>query len=105
MEATITVADFASLYCFVVLVVLLRMCSCRDGAAALYGVASRGTPLLDFQRPCDDLYVVGEGDTLQTISEKCGDPFIVERNPHIHDPDDVFPGIVIKITPSSHLSW
>ncbi|KAJ1426859.1 hypothetical protein SESBI_10113 [Sesbania bispinosa] len=27
-----------------------------------------------------------------------GDPFIVEKNPHIHDPDDVFPGLVIKIT-------
>nr|GEZ52921.1 peptidoglycan-binding LysM domain-containing protein [Tanacetum cinerariifolium] len=33
-------------------------------------------------------------------SDKCGDAFIVEENPHIHDPDDVFPGLVIKITPS-----
>ncbi|GMI80906.1 hypothetical protein like AT3G52790 [Hibiscus trionum] len=48
---------------------------------------------------CDEIYVVGEGETLQTITEKCGDPFIVEQNPHIHDPDDVFPGLVIKITP------
>ncbi|KAE9592612.1 putative LysM domain-containing protein [Lupinus albus] len=48
-------------------------------------------------RPCDEIYVVGEGETLHTISDKCGDPFIVERNPHIHDPDDVFPGLVIKI--------
>lgn len=104
MEATKTIADLGSLYSLVVLVVLLRMCSCKDGIAAWSGVTSRGTSLLDFQRPCDDLYVVGEGDTLQTISDKCGDPFIVERNPHIHDPDDVFPGIVIKITPSSNLS-
>ncbi|MCD7450121.1 hypothetical protein HAX54_003687 [Datura stramonium] len=43
--------------------------------------------------------MVGEGETLHTISDKCGDPYIVERNPHIHDPDDVFPGLVIKITP------
>ncbi|XP_073043477.1 uncharacterized protein [Primulina eburnea] len=50
-------------------------------------------------RPCDEIYVVREGETLQTISEKCGDPYIVEENPHIHDPDDVFPGLVIKITP------
>ncbi|KAK4419355.1 hypothetical protein Salat_2348400 [Sesamum alatum] len=48
---------------------------------------------------CDEIYVVREGETLHTISEKCGDPYIVEENPHIHDPDDVFPGLVIKITP------
>ncbi|KAK1321712.1 hypothetical protein QJS10_CPA03g02080 [Acorus calamus] len=41
------------------------------------------------------------GETLHSISDKCGDPFIVEENPHIHDPDDVFPGLVIKITPSN----
>ncbi|KAG5251498.1 Spore coat assembly protein [Salix suchowensis] len=51
-------------------------------------------------RPCDEIYVVKEGETLHTISDKCGDPFIVEENPHIQDPDDVFPGLVIKITPS-----
>ncbi|KAF5732998.1 hypothetical protein HS088_TW17G00532 [Tripterygium wilfordii] len=51
-------------------------------------------------RPCDEIYVVQEGETLNSISDKCGDPFIVEENPHIHDPDDVFPGLVIKITPS-----
>ncbi|KAG8391740.1 hypothetical protein BUALT_Bualt01G0218500 [Buddleja alternifolia] len=57
----------------------------------------RGNQLI--RRACEEIYVVGEGETLQTISEKCGDPFIVEQNPHIHDPDDVFPGLVIKITP------
>lgn len=51
------------------------------------------------QRACEEIYVVREGETLHTISEKCGDPFIVENNPHIHDPDDVFPGLVIKISP------
>ncbi|KAJ9184451.1 hypothetical protein P3X46_004177 [Hevea brasiliensis] len=50
-------------------------------------------------KACDEIYVVREGETLHTISEKCGDPYIVEENPHIHDPDDVFPGLVIKITP------
>ncbi|KAL7203559.1 hypothetical protein ACSBR2_016770 [Camellia fascicularis] len=50
--------------------------------------------------PCDEIYLVGEGETLQTIGDKCGDPFIVEHNPHIHDPDEVIPGLVIKITPS-----
>ncbi|KAK8715672.1 hypothetical protein V6N13_043000 [Hibiscus sabdariffa] len=52
-----------------------------------------------WNKPCDEIYMVGEGETLQTIGEKCGDPFIVEHNPHIHDPGDVFPGLVIKITP------
>ncbi|KAK4481172.1 hypothetical protein RD792_012053 [Penstemon davidsonii] len=54
------------------------------------------------ERPCDEIYVVKEGETLHTISDKCGDPYIVEENPHIHDPDDVFPGLVIKITPFSN---
>lgn len=49
--------------------------------------------------PCDEIYVVREGETLQTITEKCGDPYIVDENPHIDDSDDVFPGLVIKITP------
>lgn len=51
---------------------------------------------------CDEIYVVREGETLQSISEKCGDPFIFEHNPHINDVDDVFPGLVIKITPFLH---
>ncbi|KAF1877222.1 hypothetical protein Lal_00011993 [Lupinus albus] len=53
------------------------------------------------ERPCDEIYVVGEGETLNTISVKCSDPFIVERNPHIQDPDDVFPGLVIQIVPTN----
>ncbi|XP_027363232.1 uncharacterized protein LOC113870897 [Abrus precatorius] len=55
-------------------------------------------------KACDEIYVVREGETLQTISEKCGDPYIVEENPHIHDPDDVFPGLVIKINPFTNRS-
>ncbi|CAA3016744.1 uncharacterized protein LOC111408128 [Olea europaea var. sylvestris] len=57
----------------------------------------RNNQLKDF--PCEEIYVVREGETLHTISDKCGDPFIVEQNPHVHDSDDVFPGLVIKITP------
>ncbi|KAL3521488.1 hypothetical protein ACH5RR_019637 [Cinchona calisaya] len=52
-------------------------------------------------QPCDELYVVSEGETLHSISAKCDDPFILERNPHIYDPDDVFPGLVLLILPSS----
>ncbi|KAL2345207.1 hypothetical protein Fmac_006492 [Flemingia macrophylla] len=56
-------------------------------------------PERNTKKACEEIYVVHEGETLQTISEKCGDPYIVEENPHIHDPDDVFPGLVIKINP------
>uniref|UniRef100_A0A0E0F051 LysM domain-containing protein n=1 Tax=Oryza meridionalis TaxID=40149 RepID=A0A0E0F051_9ORYZ len=52
-------------------------------------------------RPCEEIYVVEEGETLHSISDRCGDPYILEQNPHVHDPDDVFPGLVIKITPRS----
>ncbi|CAL4915201.1 unnamed protein product [Urochloa decumbens] len=58
----------------------------------------RGARLLA-ERPCEELYVVSEGETLHSISARCGDPYILERNPHVHDPDDVFPGLVIRITP------
>jgi hypothetical protein len=51
------------------------------------------------RRPCEEIYVVTEGETLHSISDRCGDPYILEHNPHVHDPDDVFPGLVIKITP------
>jgi LysM domain len=60
------------------------------------GTVMRGPKFSD--RPCDEYYVVSEGETLHSISDKCHDPLILEENPHIHDPDDVFPGLVIKIT-------
>ncbi|KAK4723813.1 hypothetical protein R3W88_026592 [Solanum pinnatisectum] len=47
---------------------------------------------------CDEIYVVGEGETLQTISEKCNDIFILAENTHINDDDDIYPGLVLKIT-------
>ncbi|KAK7274619.1 hypothetical protein RIF29_15715 [Crotalaria pallida] len=95
------IADAASWYCAFVLVALVLLTIFRDSSYQLPNHANfRDSQLLS--RPCDEIYVVGEGETLHTISDKCGDPFIVENNPHIHDPDDVFPGLVIKITPSPH---
>ncbi|KAK2653739.1 hypothetical protein Ddye_013595 [Dipteronia dyeriana] len=96
----IPVADAASWYCAIVLLTLILVGSIRENnsIAAEEEEPFRGSQFLS--RPCDEIYVVGEGETLNTISDKCDDPFIVERNPHIHDPDDVFPGLVIKITPS-----
>ena len=94
-------ADAVSWYCAFVLVALILLTIFRDTSVLPNAVVGfRGSQLLS-PRPCDEIYVVGEGETLHTISVKCGDPFIVEKNPHIHDPDDVFPGLVIKITPSS----
>jgi len=94
-------ADAASWYCAFVLAALLLLSMFRDSSM----LPTRDN-LVDhnqlLSRPCEEIYVVGEGETLHTISDKCGDPFIVENNPHIHDPDDVFPGLVIKITPSHH---
>ncbi|XP_027335566.1 uncharacterized protein LOC113849687 [Abrus precatorius] len=92
------IADAASWYCAFLLAALLLLSMFRDSSMLPSHANFTNTQLLS--RPCDEIYVVGEGETLHTISDKCDDPFIVENNPHIHDPDDVFPGLVIKITPS-----
>ncbi|KAE8704679.1 hypothetical protein F3Y22_tig00110447pilonHSYRG00015 [Hibiscus syriacus] len=90
--------DAASWYCSVALLALILIGSIRASSVS-DEPAVRGAQLLN--RRCDEIYVVTEGETLHSISDKCGDPFIVERNPHIHDPDDVFPGLVIMIIPSA----
>ncbi|KAK4431544.1 hypothetical protein Salat_0916500 [Sesamum alatum] len=94
IQISMVIADAAS-FCCAILFLALMIILLNDRVADEPAVTGR--PILD--RPCDEIYVVGEGETLHTISEKCGDPYIVERNPHIHDPDDVFPGLVIKIVP------
>lgn len=85
-------------YCalFLALILVLSFCESSESEFTVKVVQLQKDHL---NKPCDDIYVVGEGETLQTISEKCGDPYIVEENPHIHDPDDVIPGLLIKITP------
>ncbi|XP_061348133.1 uncharacterized protein LOC133293556 [Gastrolobium bilobum] len=94
------IADAASWYCAFVLVTLVMLSIFRHSSILPNHANFKENQLLS--RPCDEIYVVGEGETLHTISDKCDDPFIVENNPHIHDPDDVFPGLVIKITPPHH---
>ncbi|XP_047324713.1 uncharacterized protein LOC124928225 [Impatiens glandulifera] len=101
-SSSISIADLASCYCAIMLaLILLTTASFSDHDHDLDQTTGDmiTTGSLMLNRPCDEIYVVGEGETLNTISDKCGDPFIVEQNPHIHDPDDVFPGLVIKITP------
>ncbi|KAG5070871.1 hypothetical protein JHK86_006082 [Glycine max] len=87
------IADAASWYCAFVLVALVLL-SMFKGSSIMMLPSHANNQLLS--RPWEEIYVVGEGETLHTISDKCGDPFIVENNPHIHDPDDVFPGLVIE---------
>lgn len=98
VHSSTALAETVSWYCalFLALMLVLSCCESTEDDEYLVEVVRKGT----VKRPCDEIYVVREGETLQTISEKCGDPYIVEENPHIHDPDDVFPGLVIKITPS-----
>ena len=92
-------------WCCVLALVLLLVSLAGSGAEEQQShrgglvVVARGARLAT--RACEELYVVAEGETLHSISARCGDPYILERNPHVHDPDDVFPGLVIRITPSS----
>ncbi|KAI9180832.1 hypothetical protein LWI28_008548 [Acer negundo] len=99
---TKAIADAASWYCAFVVVALIFLSSLKQSCSIAYDY-NDGMIRSNRRQPptCDEIYVVGEGETLHTISDKCGDPFIVEQNPHIHDPDDVFPGLVIKITPTN----
>jgi hypothetical protein len=97
-------ADAASWCCGLALVGLLLVSSlgagAGDGEEQGGVVVARGPRMhAASRRPCEEIYVVTEGETLHSISDRCGDPYILEHNPHIHDPDDVFPGLVIKITP------
>ncbi|KAG9453032.1 hypothetical protein H6P81_005936 [Aristolochia fimbriata] len=98
MAGAKAIADAASLYCAFVLVGLFLFASVKENQTLAVPAVTAGR--FSTERPCDEIYVVNEGETLHTISDKCGDPYIVERNPHIQDPDDVFPGLVIRIIPS-----
>ncbi|KAM0045876.1 putative LysM domain-containing protein [Helianthus debilis subsp. tardiflorus] len=101
VHSSTTLAETLSWYCslFLVVMLVLSCCECESITTENERVVKRVQTNVNDYRPCDEIYVVREGETLHTISEKCGDPYIVEENPHIHDPDDVFPGLVIKITP------
>ncbi|URE27299.1 hypothetical protein MUK42_17777 [Musa troglodytarum] len=63
---------------------------------AIFAVGSDARSLRD-GGGCAQLYVAEEGETLQTISVKCDDLFILDDNPHIVDSDDIGPGTVLFI--------
>jgi hypothetical protein len=102
LKGWVSAAADAASWCLALssVVALLLVCSLGAGGA---GEVVRGAALS--ARPCEEVYVVAEGETLHGISDRCGDPFVLERNPHVHDPDDVFPGLVIRITPSRPPRW
>jgi hypothetical protein len=58
-----------------------------------YGIRS----LRDGGRRCREIYVVKDGETLQSISIRCDTPFILIDNPHIQDTDDVSAGLVLTL--------
>ncbi|KAK7392593.1 hypothetical protein VNO78_21036 [Psophocarpus tetragonolobus] len=91
-------AEKISWNCAVFVALMLVLSSCESNTSD-FTIQMENVNYSSINKVCDEIYVVREGETLQTISEKCGDPYIVEENPHIHDPDDVFPGLVIKINP------
>ncbi|ESW17309.1 hypothetical protein PHAVU_007G228700 [Phaseolus vulgaris] len=98
-------AEKISWNCAVFVAVMLVLSSCESNTRDFTNqVFQENVKNRNYNKVCDEIYVVREGETLQTISEKCGDPYIVEENPHIHDPDDVFPGLVIKINPFTNRS-
>ncbi|XP_059428861.1 uncharacterized protein LOC132162606 [Corylus avellana] len=97
-SSSIAMAERISWYSALFLAVMLVLSCCETSRESEFAGRILQKDITNTNKPCDEIYVVREGETLQTISEKCGDPYIVEENPHIHDPDDVFPGLLIKIT-------
>lgn len=61
----------------------------------VFFTSGEGRRLSERRQPCDEYYVAEEDDTLQTISVKCDNIFILEDNPQINDSDDIGPGTVL----------
>ena len=51
------------------------------------------------QSPCGDTYIVLPGDTIEEIADLCGTTVdaILKINPEITDPDNLYPGQIIRI--------
>ncbi|XP_059669774.1 uncharacterized protein LOC132315029 [Cornus florida] len=100
VHSATVLAETISWYCALLLALMLVLNCCQPIESEFdVEMLQNDMMMMMDNKACDEIYVVREGETLQTIGEKCGDPYIVEENPHIHDPDDVFPGLVIKISP------
>ena len=101
MKTSTLLLEILARFCAIgLLLLILYNCAQEIAFTDYYNqpeAALRGEDLLD--RPCEEFYVVGKGETIYSIIEKCNDPYIMERNPHINHPDDVVPGLVIKVDP------
>ncbi|WOL10088.1 hypothetical protein Cni_G18842 [Canna indica] len=88
--AAVAVADVAICFMTLSLVALMLLMSMQERA----GPPSTAGLVLAW-RPCEDTYVVGEGDeALQMTGDDCNDPFFVEVNPHVvHDQEVAFRGV------------
>ncbi|KAL8094861.1 hypothetical protein AgCh_036393 [Apium graveolens] len=67
------VADKISWYCVALLGVMLVLNFCESTTTSEDQMEKLDVISL-MRRACDEIYVVGERETLQSISEKCGDP-------------------------------
>ncbi|KAJ7571166.1 hypothetical protein O6H91_01G152700 [Diphasiastrum complanatum] len=59
--------------------------------------AIRGTELSSNKCPCEEIYVVREGETLHSISARCKAPFILLDNSQIQDGDDLSEGLALLL--------
>jgi len=55
--------------------------------------------IVNAEGPCGDTYIVLPGDTIESIADLCGTTVeaILEINPEITDPDNLYPGQIIRI--------
>jgi len=70
-------------------------------AAALLIVVNdaKDSNFLSDEPPCDEFYMVKEGETYYSIAEKCDDQSILFSNPDVHDSEDIVPGVILRINP------
>ena len=74
------------------LIVVLLIFLLHIGAPGLLNIASA-------QGPCGDTYIVLPGDTIEEIADLCGVTVdaILRINPEITDPENLYPGQIIRI--------
>ncbi|KMZ64196.1 hypothetical protein ZOSMA_37G00760 [Zostera marina] len=90
VSRVVDAANTVSICCAAMLVMLILLSPLMESCL----LSRKGN---NRRRACDEIYMVREGETLNSISDKCNDPYIIE---HIQDPDDVFPGLVVWIIPA-----
>ena len=54
--------------------------------------------ILKKEKPCEEICIVGERETLQTMNQKYNTPFILVNNSQIENTDDIYEGMSPQIT-------